>query len=135
MQLHRSDETMSLRGRSVELKLSHDIDMSHATIRNFFNSIAWVLRSVPKKPLSTKSTQKLRMEHCKNFLYMTSAQRSRIVFSDESRFWLFENDSKKKQWVRKGAKNSKSLSNSKIHKGCDGLGPFFKHGCWKTCIC
>lgn len=94
---------------------SLEITVSADTVRHILHEAGYYGRVAKKKPLVSESNSRKRLNWCKERKNWKE-EWEKIIFSDESRFEIFKNDSQKWVWRTK---------EEKYHKDC--LQPTVKH--------
>lgn len=102
-------EGLPLRKYVLNIKNEYNIQISHTFLSNLLKSKGIFPLYPVYKPKLTPKHKIRRKELSKKFMFMSRSERLRIVFSDETRFCLNGNDSKKKIWFKKGIKNPKRI--------------------------
>jgi transposase len=103
----RNIANTALRERTVT---AHDIrtnlfpnrSISDQTIRNRLREADLRSRNRARVPMLTVNHRRFRLEYARAHVDWTQRQWSRVLFTDESRFCLFNNDKRIRVWRRRG---------------------------------
>lgn len=90
----KSDRTMSLDELTDKFQESLNISISRNTIRSALHELGHYGRVAKKKPLVSEKNRKKRLFWCYKRRKWVS-EWNQVIFSDESRFEIFNNDSRK----------------------------------------
>lgn len=96
-----------------------NISVSDKTIRNTLHSKNYYGRKAIKKPLISEKNRKKRLGWC-NFRKFWNEEWNKIIFSDESRFEIFQNDSNDWVWRKPEQKYNIECLNPTVKKS-DGI--------------
>lgn len=86
----------------TNLKKLSGKDVCSETIRNYLKNSGYFSGKYIKKPLLSKKHQAKRKEICERWTYKGSRYWKDVLFSDETKFELFNPTNKKKIWKKKG---------------------------------
>lgn len=128
----KKDRGVAVEQLTKEFSESLNISLSSKTVRRTLNSEGYYGRTAKRKPLVTEANRKKRLAWCR-MRKEWRGEWDRIVFSDESRFELFNNDSRKWVWRKPDEKYKKECLQPTVQKsagimvwGCfcrDRIGP------------
>jgi hypothetical protein len=110
------------------LRLNHGIEIVPRTVRRRLNKFGLFGRVARKKPLISLRNRRRRLQFARDHFNWTTAQWTRITFSDEKKFMRFGNDGTGYVWRKKG----ESLAPNCIRPTVKGGGGSVM--VW-TCIC
>jgi len=99
------------------LKEEKNIEVCAQTVRNFLHSEGFHAYSPSKKPLLLQKHINLRYEICKKWSFLPDDYWNDVLFSDESKFTLFNSDGRSFVWREKGLRNSKEYVKSTLKFG------------------
>ncbi|KAG0442369.1 Transposable element Tcb1 transposase [Dictyocoela muelleri] len=120
----KKDSKKSLRKVANELRQNGGSDVSYVTIKNWHNENKRFAYAPIRKPLLSKINISRRESLSEEFTFYSKDEIKRIIFSDESKFNLFNSDGRVSVW--REPKKGLELKN---------LSPTVKHGggsvmCW-----
>jgi transposase len=75
-----------------------EIRISDRTLRKYAHRLRYYSRMTAPKPFVTELQRTYRLRWCKNLLDWGSTEWGRVIWSDESRFEIFQNDGPSRVW-------------------------------------
>ena len=84
------------------LKVNEKIEVSANTIRRVLKRNGLRSRVKQKKPLLSKKHRKSRLTFAKKYQHWTVEDWKKVVWSDESKFQIFESDGRSYYWKKPG---------------------------------
>lgn len=111
----KSDRAMSLDELTNKFQENLNISISRNTIRSALHELGYYGRVAKKKPLVSEKNRRKRLFWCYKRRKWTS-EWNQVIFSDESRFEIFNNDSQKWVWRKKEEKYEKECLNPTVKK-------------------
>jgi transposase len=128
----KKNRNVTIEELTDEFKQSLSISISSSTVRNYLHQEGYFGRVAKKKPYVSESNRKKRLGWCR-MRKDWNEEWNKIIFSDESRFELFNNDSHNWVWRKVDEKYKKECLKPTVKKsigimvwGCfhkDGIGP------------
>lgn len=101
-----------------KLKTDYNIDVHRDTVANTLRSLGYVARIKQKKPSLTLQHKKKRLEWAKKFRTWTVDEWKNVIWSDESKFNIFNSDGKEYYWINTpGVITSDSVKPTKKYGG------------------
>jgi transposase len=111
----KKDRAVAVDELTKEFNESLNISVSSKTVRRTLNSQGYYGRTAKKKPLVTEKNRKKRLAWCR-MRKEWKGEWDRVIFSDESRFELFNNDSRKWVWRKSDEKYKKECLQPTVQK-------------------
>jgi transposase len=114
-------EARTATGISKVLKRYHDVDVSRQTVARVLKSFGYACRVKKKKPKLTVKHKKHRLEWAKNHEAWTADDWRKVIWSDESKFNLFNSDGKEYYWTDRPSELTEDAISPTVKFGGGGI--------------